>query len=531
MNDNLFYRGRGKRYGKVEKPSGGFRPNQNTKLAKILFGFIAVICVVLLFIQGFSYALNKIKSGSVEELAEVNVVTGEVQIASMGSNDYTNVPSGQRLWESDTIRTMSNSRAVVSLFDGTQVRLDESTVVEFAELEKSGDDSVITVNVKTGNVWVNTPQVLVGNTELSVSTSYFETRFTNARVALTSNLPEYIRVLSGVAAVEMKNGENVLSEYQLNAGQQVALTNAEYQTVLGGGSVELVTEIDKRFQLSQWYKWNIEEDLNPSYGYNDALVIDPSNSLDEVSILFDEDLNGEFIDETEGGIDPAIQPVFTSFENGDTVEGEEVIDITGTVPANTENVMIISYEDGPNRPNKYVLRGFQPGDREFLYRAAYDPPTGNLVAGENTYEAIAIDERGQESLATKLVINYIPVDDEDDSESANEDSNEVEVEVDAELSPLASINSVNDVDYFDGYILDERKGVIDGSIGTWAEQVVVNGFELTLYEPFSGEWRYILSPGFENVVAGNNTLQVYGIDKNGKRSKVSEFVIPYEYTE
>lgn len=528
MNDNLFYRGRGKRYRKPEVASGGSRFTKNARYGKILFGLIAFVSVILLFVQGFTFALDRIRSSQVEELAEVNVVTGQVQIASLGSNDFTSVPSGQRLWESDVIRTMNDSRAVVSLFDGTQVRLDESTVVEFAKLEKSGDDSVITVNIRTGNVWVNTPQVLVGNTELSVSTAYFDTTFTNARVALTSNMPEYIRVLSGVAGVELKNGESVLSEYQINAGQQVSLTNNDYETILSGGSSELVGPIDKRFQLSQWYRWNVDEDLNPSFGYNDALVIDPSNTNEEVSILFDEDLNGEFIEDTEGGVDPTIQPVFTSYQNGDTVEGDEIIDIRGTVPANTANVMIVSYENGPNRPNKYVLKGFQEGDREFLYRAAYDPPTGNLVGGENTYEAIAIDERGQESLPTTLKINYVPAEPEEVNE---EEVEENVVELNSELEPLANIETVNDVQYFDGYVLDERKGVIDGSIGTWAEQVVVNGFELTLYEPFSGKWRYILSPGFENVVAGDNTLQVYGIDRNGNRSRVMEYVIPYEYEE
>lgn len=526
MNDNLFYRGRGKKYGKAKIQPSGLKSANRSKMAKLLFGVVAFVCILLLFVQGFTFALDKIRSSSVEELAEVNVVSGEVQIASLASNDYTNVPSGQRIWESDTIRTLSESRAVVSLFDGTQIRLDESTVVEFTELEKSGDDSKILIDVKTGNVWVNTPQVLVGNTELIVSTKYFNTTFNNARVALTSNLPEYVRVLSGVASLELKNGENVLSEYQINAGQQVELTNSSFESISGGGNVDLVNEIDKRFQLSQWYKWNVDEDLNPSYGYNDSLVIDPSNLSTDTSVLFDEDLNGEFIEETEDGVDPTIQPVFTSFENGDVVSDLDIIDIRGTVPTNTANVMIVSYENGANRPNKYVLKGFTAGDRDFLYRAAYDPPTGNLVEGENTYEAIAIDERGQESIATKLVITFVPP-----VEEVEDEAEEVEIELNGDLSPLAEIKTVNDVNYFDGYVLDERKGVIEGTIGTWAEDVVVNGLTLTLYEANSGNFRYILSPGFENVNQGDNILQIYGIDKNGNRSKVSEYNIKYDYQE
>jgi hypothetical protein len=527
MNDNLFYRG-GRRRSVRSKSGVKVNLPKDKGLAKALFGLVAAVCIVLLFIKGFVFALDKIKSSKVEELAEIHVVTGDVQIASLGSNDYTNVPSGQRLWESDTIRTMSNSRAVVSLFEGTQLRMDESSVVEFVKLEKSGDDSLISINVKTGNVWVNTPQVLVGKTELSVSTKYFNTKFTNARVALTSNLPEYVRVLSGVASLELVDGGSVLNQYQLSAGQQVALSNSTFEGIVAGDNVELVNEIDKRFQLSQWYKWNVDEDLNPTYGYNDSLVIDPSGGGND-SVLFDEDLNGEFIETTEDGIDPALQPVFTSHKNGDVVEGEEVIDITGTVPANTSNVMIVSYEDGPNRPNKYVLKGFTEGDREFLYRAAYDPPTGNLVEGENTYEAIAIDERGQESLATKLVIDYVPAQEEVEEDKSEEEPVVSKFEVDDSLTPLASIDTVNDVAFETGFVLDEKKGVIEGSIGTWAKEVVVNGFSLTLYEAYSGEFRYILSPGFENVVQGDNVLQIFGIDKNGNRSPVVEFVIEYDY--
>lgn len=526
MNDNLFYRGGRKRSGRVTSSLKGKVP-YDRRLAKVLFGLVAFVCIAMLFVKGFVFALDKIKSSKVEELAEIHVVAGDVQIASLGSNDYTNVPSGQRLWESDVIRTMSSSRAVVSLFEGTQLRIDESSVVEFVELEKSGDDSVISVNVKTGNIWVNTPQVLVGNTELIVSTKYFNTSFTNARVALTSNLPEYVRVLSGVANLELKDGNSVMSEYKLSAGQQIELSNSSFESIVAGDNVELVNEIDKRFQLSQWYKWNIDEDLNPTYGYNDSLVIDPSGGSDKTA-LFDEDLNGEFIEETEDGVDPALQPVFTSHKNGDVVEGEEIVDLTGTVPANTSNVMIISYEDGPNRPNKYVLKGFSEGDREFLYRAAYDPPTGNLVEGINTYEAIAIDERGQESLATKLMIEYVPIEEVTEVEGES-DPVVTTFEVDDSLSPLPTIDTVNDVAFEAGFVLDEKKGVIEGSIGTWAKEVVVNGFSLTLYEAYSGKFRYILSPGFENVEQGDNVLQIFGIDKNGNRSKVSEFVITYDY--
>ncbi len=531
MNDNLFYRGRKRRY-RPGKTTGVSKSPRNMKMAKVLFGVVALVCVDLLLIRGFMFALNAIQSSQIEELAEVHVVTGDVQISAASSNEYASVSSGQRLWESDTIRTMNDSRAVVSLFEGTQIRLDESTVVDFERLEKTGDDSTITLNVRTGNVWVNTPQVIVGNTELNVSTKYFGARLNNARVALTSNLPEYARVMSGVVNLDLKDGETVLNQYQLAAGQQVQLTSTNFEDIVNGEDVELVTEIDKRFQLSQWYKWNIEEDLNPSYGYNDSLVIDPSASSEDASILFDEDLNGEFIEETEDGVDPAIQPVFTSHENGEVVQGvgDDIIDIRGTVPANTSNVMIVSYENGPNRPTEYVLKGFTEGDREFLYRAAYDPPTGNLVEGENIYEAIAIDERGQESLPTRLTIEFVPAEEEVVEET--EDAPAVDsFEVDGELSPLASIVSVNDVEYFEGYVLDERKGVIQGSIGTWAEEVVVNGFTLDLYEPFSGEFRYILSPGFNNVEQGNNRLQIFGVDRNGNRSSVVEFNIEYDYQE
>lgn len=526
MND-LFYRSGRKKYsaGSRKVFDNPVKSVNRLKNAKFFFGIVLAVCVVLLLVKGFVFALDKIGESSIEELAEIHVVAGDVQLSSLDNQNFVPATSGQGLWEKDTIRTMSNSRAVVALFDGTRLRMDESTVVKFEKLEQSGDNNVIDVEVVTGNVWVNTPQVLAGNTELNVSTKYFDTSFNNSIVALTSNLPEYVRVISGLVNVDMKNGENTLSEFQLNAGQQIELTNSSFESFVEGENVEVVSEIDRRFQLSQWYNWNVSEDRNPSYGYNDAVVIDPSSSGEE-AILFDEDLNGEFVAETEDGVDPSIQPVFTSHENGEVVEGEEIIDITGTVPANTANVMIISYEDGPNRPFKYVLKGFEAGDRDFLYRAEYG---ANLIEGENIYEAVAIDERGQESLPTELVLNYVPA--EEEEEVIDDKPKTQTLEVDEYLSPLAEILTVNDVTFTEGFVLDERKGVIEGTIGTWAESVFVNGFELTLYEANSGNFRYILSPGFENVEAGENLIQVFGVDASGNRSLVKEFIIDYQYTE
>lgn len=528
MNDNLFYRQGRRRYRKpAESPS---KKDVLSKAKWVFYGLI-VVCVGLLLFKGFTTLLGKIQSSSVEELATIHVVVGDVQLSSLNNGNYVSVYSGEKLWVQDKLRTMSNSRAVITLFDGTQVRMDESTVVSFTRLEQDGDDNYIDLVVDTGNVWVNTPQVLVGNTELSVSTKYTKSTFNNSVVAVTSNLPEYVRVISGMAEVDIVENTSKYESLVLASGQQLQLTNAMFEQIRSGSTPDaLQSELDTRFSISQWARWNGDEDESPSFGLDNSVVIDPSDTGSD-PILFDADLNGEFIETTEDGIDPAIQPVFTSHENGDVVEGGEILELRGTVPANTSNVMIISYEDGPSNPFKYTLKGFKEGDKTFLYRAEYDPPTGNLVEGENIYEAVAIDARGDESLPTRLTITYVP--DEED-ESTEEDSNETSVdrlELNAELGELPEIVSINDVPYTDGFVLDERKGVIKFSIGKWAKDVVVNGFQLTLYDEYSGEFQFILSPGFENVKQGDNLLQVYGIDKDGRRSKVEEFVINYQYEE
>ena len=527
MNDNLFYR-RGK--GKYKKPKELGDKKDVLAKVKIALYIILSVCVFLLLFKGFTTLYDRIKSSTVEQLATINVVAGEVQLSSMNSGNYVNVYSGEKLWVTDKLRTLSNSRAVVTLFDGTQVRMDESTVISFSRLEKSGNNVFLNLNVDTGNIWVNTPQVLVGNTEINVSTRYTRSKFNNAIVAFTSNLPEFVRVVSGNVQVGIVENNSNLQNLTLSSGQQLNLSNANFENVRRGQVVEgLVSDFDNRFSFSQWLRWNSEQDINPSYGLNSRVVIDPSQTVQD-QILFDKDLNSEFVETTKDGVDPLIQPVFTSHKDGEVVKGVEIVELRGTVPAGTTNVMIVSYENGVANPTRYVLRGFKEGDTTFLYRAQYKPPVGNLSEGDNVFEAIAIDGRGQESLATKITINYEPkVEVVTDNSSSNNNSNSlINLTVNEDLQPLAQILTVNDVAFTENFVLDETRGVIKGSIGKWARYVVVNGFRLTLYEEYSGEFQYILSPGFENVKKGLNTLQIYGIDKDGNRSRMSEFKIDYK---
>lgn len=536
MND-LFYRSSRRKKSPVARStgrSGGTKARFSFKFKnwKLFFGGLAAVCIVLLIGQTFKLALDSIQDSRIEELAEVYVVVGDVQRKKTDSTDFTPVYNVETVWEQDTVRTLSDSRAVVKLFDGTVVRLDESTSVSFEKLSQDGNDNVIDVKVDTGNVWVNTPQVLVGNTDLNVKTKYTNSTFNNSVVSLTSNLPEYVRVISGLATVDILdiNGAKIDST-TIDSGNQLELSNASLEQLQSGSGSANIDGIDNRFSFSKWYEWNLEEDKNSSFG-DDNSLIDPSETVDEsvAPVLFDSDLNSEFIQTTDDGVDPAIQPIVESPKNGALIDDTDLVEITGTVPVNTAQVMVISYEEGDDKPNPYVLRGFKEGDSTFLYRAKYEPVYGNLNEGSNRFEVVAIDSRGQESPATEISFDFKApvVKEEPVVETTNDKIQSIEVD---ESLDAPIILSINDVGFDNGFTLDEEKGVIEGSIGKWADKVVINNWTLQYYEPGTGSFRYILSPKFENVVDGKNVLKIYGVSSDGKRGPVATFEIIYDYEE
>lgn len=89
--------------------------------------------------------------------AVVKSVTGSVQAASAGSDDYHAISAGAKLGAGTTIKTGPDSEAIIVATPGAAVRIDENTVVKVDNMKFGTTDNNVTsrkatLDLKSGTV-------------------------------------------------------------------------------------------------------------------------------------------------------------------------------------------------------------------------------------------------------------------------------------------------------------------------------------------------------------------------------------------
>ena len=97
---------------------------------------------------------------------------------------------------------------------------------------------------------------------------------------------------------------------------------------------------------------------------------------------------------------------------------------------------------------------------------------------------------------------------------------ELAVETENALAP-AEVFGVSIDNLTDGATVAEAPILIAGKVSSSAISVSVNDYELSKYEPGSGEWSYFASPDFQNLSVGENTFEVIATGPDGESASVS----------
>ncbi len=528
--DSLYYRPTSQRFG---------RRTLKNKLKK--FNFLlpfGVIIVMILLLFGLVKVWNffaDMKGTNFENSASVYVLEGATaQKQTYGSSQFFPILSGDILLEGDSVRTLKDTRVVLKFFNDLVVRLDESTSVTVDFVENAKDEEKIEITVNTGNIWLNKPDSLKSSSDLVVRTNYLKANTVGTVFAVKSSLPESVRVIEGTVLVEVIDStdgkEDVLDQINVNPNQQMTMDNVAFNSFKQRETPRVLSAIDANFKKTNWYRWNLSEDENPSNYESDSALGDSGLISVEDETLNDDDpadADPESTTEENDTEDSSKPKPVVTFPKANEVINTDTVTITGTVPAGTQKVVVNSFEDVTVSP--YVLKGFKEGDTTFKYIAKYVPAGGgNLIVGENKFEIIAVDSEGQEgpktTLRFKVELDGVKPTTPNSSPAA-EDLTGLEFSDDL---PAPTLVSVNDVSAETGYVLKENRGVVVANIGTWAKSVVVNGYKLQQYTPNSGSFSYILSEGFNTLKVGENKISAYGFDEQGRRGKPMTITIIYK---
>jgi hypothetical protein len=481
------------------------------KLLTPLFVLVMIIIVVWIIVKFITF-LAGLNNANLDNAAQVFVADGKVQTMGFGGEEFAPLFSGQTVLEGDRVRTLSGGKAVVTVFEGVTVRMDESTDILFEELENDENKGTAIIKVNAGDIWVNKADDADPNYEISITTDYLSVRAAGTVFAVHAGLPEIVRVIDGDVLVDVLDVKDVLDQINMGVGQEAILTSGAFESFKLRETPSILGSISADFQGTDWYKWNISEDKDPtSFQVDPALTGDNSTVIEsETPAEFDSTTpeTGEPEEVTTSTIEA---PVVTFPEYGVTIT-DETINILGNAPTGAEKIMVTSFEE--TTPSPYILKGYKAGDATWKYIAKFDGGEGNMIVGENRYEVVAIDSAGEESEVATIMFIYEPAD------------NTVVNSPDELAAPTISI--VNDQPAGEKFVLSEDRAYVEGQVGTWAKSVVVNDYTLREYKAYSGKFSYILSPEFDNLVEGDNVINMYAVDSQGNKSPVGTFTITWE---
>ncbi|MBI4995155.1 FecR domain-containing protein [Candidatus Peregrinibacteria bacterium] len=486
--------------------------SQPRKTGGYLLPFLSLIIVgliVVLVFQMVTYFQEK-RMQSLENKAAVKIIAGTAEMKIWGVEQWVKAFDNSILNEGDIIRTGHLSRVILSLQNGSLIRMDKETEIEFAELKTKDGKDEAAIHLKQGEIWLKRADDQNVRSAFSVLTKNLELKSFGSIFDVVQTNEQAVRVLSGKAAavIKVKDLQNT-DDNEMRAadtadivfGQELVLTQREIEDFENRKTLDLLALLSDDFRDTDWYKWNRKEDAEgkPAVTVADAVNSKVSSPLAEI---IPKKVDQIETPPQEVAAVPSVPQILTPKENERKTSKGEIL-ISGIVSKNTQKVEVSTYISGKAEP--YVLQKYVPSSEKWSYLAAAH--YGNLVAGENRFTVVAIGTDGKKSDSAEIIITY-----DKPLEPA-----------DLSVPSITSFNGVSaDAASFE---TTEDSVLVNGKIGKGITKVFVNDFVLTKYVPSSGVWGYYAKTQYENLREGENEYSVYGVDAEGNKTSVYKFTI------
>lgn len=476
------------------------RPRRST--GSYILPFLSIIIlglIVVLVFQIVDYFQEK-RIKALENKASVKVVTGRAEMKIWGVDQWTTALDGSILNEGDIIRTAPGSRVILTLLNGSMVRLNAETEVEFAELKSRDSQDEVAFTLKSGELWLKRTEEKTVRAAFRISTIHLDVNSIGTIFSVFAGSSESVRVLDGKVAVAIKvpDSENdrmrIAETLEVALGQEVSLSASDIIDLQNRKPLSLLALLSDEFRESDWYKWNREQDASGQIG---VTVADAVKSKEGSPIVLPAPSPLE-PPPTEVTVALSMPEILTPVAIERRTKSRSVL-ISGTVSSATEKIEVTTYLAG--KPESYVLQRYKSGSEKWTYVASRD--YGNFVPGENKFTIVAIGKDGSRSDATEISIFY---------DKPKEP---------ADLS-APTVLSFNDVESSE---TTEDSVKVSGKIGKGIVKIFVNDFVLTRYVPDSGAWIYFAKIVYGNLKEGENEYSVYGLDYDGNKTPVVKFTI------
>ncbi len=514
-------------------PQYNYRRKRQRK--EFLFPFVVIICLGIIVVLVFQL-IFAFKGGNTIDLNKriVLYAIGEnLEILATEQSSWIHAYNNTVLFAGDTVRTGEDTRAVLQFNDGNIVRLNENSQIIVKELDHYKEDGIVSqIYLSYGDIWMN---------KISLEGDYtFTTE--NSKIysigtifALENREYETLRVLQGNVQFDvLENIEEaksaIIESYIVRVGQELSLTDQALSDIIERKVVDLIVAISNEWEDMDWYAWNMKEDANPT----DFIAI-PKNT-DEIEE--ETQTTENIIEDQTVPPEPDNPPVLyvTNPKQASYTLNADSIYIQGTVNGYAQSITVEAV-NGIGVKDYYTLQKFKAGGQSWSYFASSS--LNNLSEGKNTYTIFAKDKNGKasEKIYLEIIVPEGILNQEieesslDTEETIQPTENTEPVETTEPLQEstqtteigISSFNGETNVD--NRYETSSDKVQVFGTVSGTVQKILVNGWELTLFNPGDSSWTYYAKPEFNTLNPGENYFTVYGLDENGNKTNELSFVI------
>ncbi len=477
--------------------------------------FLVIIIFIAIIVAGWKL-LGSVFVGEKETLSSekvfLDIETGSAKAMTSGSGEWKSVPTSIYLYEGEKIRTQSDGRVTLRLFEKDTVRLDKSSEVEFASLTRDAVGTTASIDLNEGKIWVEIDDKSADRTDFTIQTGPLNLSSDRGVFAVT--YPGKLYVLEGSVKADVIHEGDVVKSSTIGVGQELIIDESIAADLAEELQKEIIFALDDAFKSSNWYRWNLQQgagligDLGEDED-DESLEEESDDSTNDEDEEAAEDTEEDPVEEEEEEIDendkePPTKPqIEDPGNNGDTVTLDSLKqDITGSVSADTEAVIVNDY-----RLSKYV-----PGSKSFRYTA--NTAFGNLEVGENEYEVIAVDKNNNKSEVASITLVLPQEVYDEESEEEEEESEDSEVSVpEASSSGGVSITSPNNGD---NLVTSETAFEITGTVPEGTVKVEVNNYQLQGFSEGDSAFLYRANSTLGTLEIGElNTYSVKAYDAEG----------------
>lgn len=469
---------------------------------------IIIIGLIIVFVfQIIAYFQAK-HNQALENKAAVKIVAGKAEVKIWGVEQWMTAFDGSVLNEGDAMRTAPGSRVILTLLNGSVVRISSETEVELSGLKSKSSHDEITLALKKGEVWLKRTDKETVSASLAVTTPNLEVNSLGTIFDVSNAQSQAVRVLDGKVQVVVKVADadaassapmRAAETLEVALGQEISIGQSEINDLRNKKPIQFLSLLSDDFRNGDWYTWNRAEDASGKVGVTvaDAVAQQKNKPTAEVTAP----KNGTITEEQPPVqvLGPLTAPEIISPKESERTTKTGTVTIIGKASASTDKIEVTTNIGG--KAESYFLKKYKSGSEDWSYVAARE--YGNLFPGENHFTVVAIAKDGKRSDPTELVIIY----------------DKPKEPADMSAPKVSSFNG--------GQLAEttEDAVIVEGTIGKGIVKVVVNDFALGKYVPDSGKWSYFAKTAIGNLKDGENSYAVYGVDADGNKTPETKFTI------